>query len=238
MQYDFSLAGGATQVMNIRGRFFKYKAGAGPIRVRASAGGYVDLLPGQGVWNVDYDSLTVQDKSGAANTGVLLAGDFDFHDDRITGTVDVVDGGRTRTFNNTAFCLGTGTNGAAGQYPYVSLWNPAGSGKNVIVEAIIASSGGAGGWSLSGINTDFVTGSQPGRSKKPGGAASSGYVKITSDPGILGIPYFTLDLAAATPFVYLPKEPFLLTPGNGIAAHGTVLAGNFNCAFEWFEELI
>ncbi|MCL6484930.1 MAG: hypothetical protein I4O49_12305, partial [Janthinobacterium lividum] len=103
MQYDFNLSPGGAQNLDVKGRFFKYRSGTGAIRVRASKGGYVDLLPGQGVRGFDFESLTVADRSGANNVGVLIVGDFDFQDDRIAGTVDVVDGGRTRTLAGIAF---------------------------------------------------------------------------------------------------------------------------------------
>lgn len=91
MQYDFTLAAGAAQSFDVVGKFIKYQHGTGMIRVRMSMGEYVDLLPGQGVFSVDYTRFTVTDRSGANNVGALLAGDFDFRDSRISGAVEVND---------------------------------------------------------------------------------------------------------------------------------------------------
>lgn len=238
MQFDFNVGPNQSQHIDAVGTFIKYKAGAGTIRVRLNGGGYIDLLPGQGVNNVKFTSIDVQDRTGSQNSGTILAGIYDFRDDRITGTVDVVDGGRTRTFNNQAFSQGAGMNGSAGQYPYVFLFNPAGSGKNVIIESIVVSSNAVGGWGLSWTANDPAVGSAPGRSKKAGGANSAAYLKVLSDPTLIGTGYFTLDLQASQPFVHVPKEPYLLVPGTGLAVRGSISGGNINSTFEWFEESI
>ena len=91
MQYDFSLTAGGAQSFDVVGKFIKYQYGTGLIRVRMSMGEYVDLMPGQGVFSVDYTRFTVTDRSGAGNNGALLAGDFVFRDSTITGSVEVKD---------------------------------------------------------------------------------------------------------------------------------------------------
>lgn len=92
MQYDFNLEANGSQFIDVKGRFFKYKNGTGKIRVRNSTGGYIDLLPGQGVNGLNYSSLSITDLTGAQNTGYLLAGDYEFSDSTVTissGTVAV-----------------------------------------------------------------------------------------------------------------------------------------------------
>jgi hypothetical protein len=133
MQYDFSLAGSASVVRDVKGKFFKYKSGAGLIRVGLSTGQYVDLLPGQGIWGVDFTWLTITDKSGVANAGVVLAGEFDFHDDRIAGDVSIIDNSKSKVLSGVEFIRYRSTPAGAGTYSIVQLFNPTGSGKNIAI---------------------------------------------------------------------------------------------------------
>jgi hypothetical protein len=91
MQYDLNLLPNGSQRLEVSGRFFKYVSGAGKIRVTTSKGAVIDLIVGQGVWGEEFSSLVVQDRSGAANVGVLLAGNYDFRDDTvaINGAINV-----------------------------------------------------------------------------------------------------------------------------------------------------
>lgn len=244
MQFDFNLEANGSQSIDVAGKFFKYKSGTGVIRVRMTSGGYVDLMPGQGVWNVEFSSITVQDKTGAANTGIVLAGWFDFRDDRITGTVDVVDGGRTRTLAGQAFMswanLGAG---AAGLNSVHQLWNPAGSGKNIVIEQIQISSpaGGFAGvafWNLPITNLVAANGGS-GTSKKNGIGTSVGQ-RRTEHTGV--VPYapnlFSTALAAGVNFDRKFNEPVLLTPGMGLCIFHGSTATEIAVGYEWFEELV
>ena len=238
MQFDFTLAANQSTTLDVSGRFFKYKSGTGVIRVRASAGGYVDLLPGQGVWNVQFSSLTVTDKSGAANAGVVLAGEFDFRDDRIVGTVDVVDGGKTKTNAGIAFSGGVQSGAPAGNYAVCQLWNPAGSGKNVIVSKAFISTD-ITSVLLMGVG-NAVNGATLGNpaNKLASGLTSSArncYDYLPGNPaGFKTLAY--VSLMANTPFLYHFAEPVILQPGYGISARMGAMAGTLNAAFEFVEE--
>jgi hypothetical protein len=83
MQFDINLGANKSQHLDVSGTFLKYKSGTGPIRVRLNGGGYIDLVPGQGVSNVKFDNVDVQDRSGLTNTGTILAGNYDFRDDNV-----------------------------------------------------------------------------------------------------------------------------------------------------------
>jgi hypothetical protein len=149
MQYDFNLTPGGGMKIDVKGRFFKYRSGTGPIRVRASRGGYVDLMPGQGVNNHDFDSLIISDLSMAINAGIIIAGDFDFRDDRITGTVDVLDGGWDRVVSGRAFSGAVAITPSENHYSTISLFNPESSQSRVMLQQMIVSS------NLGGRNRHF-----------------------------------------------------------------------------------
>lgn len=241
MQYDFNVAANQSQVLDVKGRFFKYKSGTGMIRVRATSGGYVDLLPGQGVWNTEFSSLTVTDRTGLQNAGVLLAGDFDFHDDRITGTVDVVDGGRTRTLAGTAFAGAFATTPTAGQYTVIGLWNPPGSGKNAYIEQIIVSANVAGEFGIVVNNAQVVNNvGGPGNpnAKRAGAAASvCQYTRASQaaggTPGQLLLDSYSI-ANQAFPFRFI--EPIMLPPGYGLGLSHAVANASVILMTEHFEE--
>lgn len=223
--------------MDVKGRFFKYRSGTGLIRVRASNGGYVDLLPGQGVWNLNYDSLNVQDRSGAQNAGVLIAGDFDFHDDRITGTVDVVDGGKARTIGAAAFSMACATGGTATLFPVAQIFNPS-ANKRVIVEQVIFSTDVAAVQRV-GIEPALVGGAGAKGISKLSGSSDSAAInsigQIAGNPA--GFKYLaTIYQGAGVPATYKFTEPVVLLPGYGMSVGGSVPNQNIIATFEFFEE--
>lgn len=239
MQYDFNLsAGGGTQLA-VRGKFVKYKSGTGMIRVGINSGGFVDLLPGQGIWGIEYSTLNVSDKSGVANSGIILAGEFDFHDDRITGTVDVVDGGKDRTLAGiTYFGYQSCTVGTAGNHPFVQLLNPAGSGKNVYVKSLVLSSTSVSFVGVSPANvalTNLARQVKPKRQSMPDGVTQVRYV---DQAGYLSTYNFTGAYLAANSSIVIPlQEPLLLEPGYGIGAGGsdTTVGASITLAAELLE---
>lgn len=237
MQFDFNVAANQSQVLDVAGRFFKYKSGTGLIRVRATNGGYVDLLPGQGVWNTEFTSLTISDRTGLQNAGVILAGDFDFHDDRISGTVSVVDDAKSRTLANAAYLADIGIAGSAGNYMYAELWNPAGSGKNLIVESVYCSSTTAGFAVLRSQTTQLGTLAEGPVTKKIGAASASvALCNTLLAPGpYVGTQIHGVNLAASQGFKFEFVEPIIIMPGSGLSANGDLGQG-LSSVFEYFED--
>jgi len=240
MQFDFTLAANQSQHIDVVGTFLKYKAGTGTIRVRLNGGGYIDLLPGQGVNNVNFTSVDVQDRTGAQNVGTILAGIYDFRDDRITGTVDVVDGGKARS-NSGAACIGYVNQVAvAATYPHVQLLNPTGSGKNIYVEQISiycgeTMNGGASIQRCDYVYADLVV--KGSRKRVSGGAVSVAELRRESNATQQGhgiAPYFAAIDKSLRLFKF--SEPLQLEPGIGLdVANGTVGEG-IGVTFEYFEE--
>lgn len=244
MQYDFNVLPNGTQAIDVAGKFFKYKDGTGLIRVRLTKGGYVDLMPGQGVWNTEFSSLSVQDRTGADNSGVILAGWFDFQDDRIVGTVDVVDGGKNRTLANQAFTGVIVMTPAATQYSNIHLFNPAGSNRNIYLEQFIVSSntaGEIGGYIATAQVPNNVGGADVGKSKKAGGANSVCQTTTNTAAGANAFAAgnkLVIDayVQASQSLAYKFSEPIMLGPGTGftithLAANATLIG-----TLEYFEE--
>lgn len=223
--------------LDVKGKFFKYRSGTGAIRVRASKGGYVDLLPGQGVRGLDFESLTVADRSGANNAGVLIVGDFDFQDDRIAGTVDVVDGGRTRTIQGQAFMGYAGVTSAAGQYSTSQLWNPAGSGKRLVVEQIAINCDNSAPVVISNGTVQCLSKRTNGLSKRLGYANGKGECRYESRATRQVDGYVAVFCQAGSTVNFKPTEPFVIEPGAGLEVFfsGAIVA-TVTASYEWFEE--
>lgn len=242
MQYDFTLTANSAQVIDVAGKFFKYKSGIGAIRVILDKGSRVDLMPGQGVWGVDFTRLTVQDLSGVGNDGVLLAGSFDFRDDTISGNVSVVDGGKNRTKANQAFFMAAQLGTApAGQFSYQELWNPAASGKNLIIEQYFLDSSAASRI-YSGVSSARQGNGVLGVASKLAGGALSASLPFSAIPTIAvpagGTVLATINVAANITQTISLREPIVVPPGWGFFISNTVATNDLGVAVEFFEEPI
>jgi hypothetical protein len=239
MEYDFTIPGNGGQIVDVQGKFFKYRSGTGKIRVTTEKGESVDLLPGQGVFNIDYTRLTIVDRTGNQNNGVLLAGNFDFRDDRISGTVDVIDGGKSRTLANQAF-LGTGAIAApATNFPYAQLFNPAASAVNLILKSFAVSSSVAGYADLriynaafANVGTSFVT------NKQIGGAVGNGVVNANYGATQISAAVVTSYQLQANSSLIVPlSEQIVIRPGYGLLLDMNNSTGLTLLAdYEWYEE--
>lgn len=233
MQYDFSLSPYQARQYEVFGRFVKYVQGAGPIRVTLSAGGYVDLMPGQGVFGIEFQNFVVEDRAGIDNRGVIMAGSFDFRDDRITGTVDMVDGGYNRTMANQAFSGALFQSGVAGQWSHGMLFNPETSKNSVIVSSYDLATNAAA-TALVGIVEGSGQVGARGASKLAGGEKSRALLQPFAQAALSPPPTNSkvLYLSANTQFVGTLKEPIVLMPGYGMlicmnSAQGLPLTANF-----------
>lgn len=234
MQHDFTLAPNGTQTIDVAGRFFKYASGTGKIRVRATNGGYIDLLPGQGVSNQSFTSLTVQDKTGLANAGTILAGDFDFRDERISGQVEVIDGGKARAMMDRSAFGYCGSAATASMFSHVQLYNPATSGVNVFVGQIMI------GQALVSVNfarqdtplANFIRNAQRKRLNAP---ASVVEMRMQQNASQL---IQTTTMGNIDPTIKLLKliEPIMIPPGSGLILVNAAVNDALGGTFEFFEE--
>jgi hypothetical protein len=232
MDFDFTLLANGGQAVDIAGSFFKYKAGIGAIKIQTDRGGSVTLLPGQGVRNAQFTRLQIVDASGLPNSGILIAGNEEFIDDRISGsvaitagTLSVVDDGKSRTLSGSAFIATIGQSAAAGTYATLQLWNPAGSGKNLIVESINANFDVDNLFNASDSVAAISVQTGNPSPKKLGGAASVAW-QCNAAPGAgpAGARYHSDYMSAKKPLQIVYKEPLVIPPGHGFVLSGAVVA--------------
>lgn len=250
MQYDFTLTANGGQRLEVAGRFFKYKSGSGAIRITTDKGGSIDLLPGQGVYGVDFTSLAVADRSGQPNVGIVLAGLYDFRDEQIPGTVKTINDGKMFTMANAAF-IGTSefVNGAtSGAVQGIALTNPAGSGKNAVLKALAWNlTYGQDIWVIAGTNINAASVATKAKSKLIGGVNSvCGYGQEQYNTGATmtnliatgGVMFYTKCPNAVLQQLEL-REPIVIPPGKAIFLFFSKIAdGTGQASMEWTEEAI
>lgn len=240
MQFDFTLGAYQSQQLDVQGKFFRLASAAGTVRVKTNTGETIDLEPGQGVWNVDFQWLSVQDRTGSQNDGTILAGGFDFHDDRITGTVDVVDGGKSRTRANQSFmCCGYRA-AAAGLISHFQFFNPPGSGRNVYVEQIMVQTATANanvnyGWGSAVLNTDVSASFSPVSKRSSSNVES--VIQVYGQDNAAPMTGYLLGSMPGNAILPL-KEPLLIEPGYGLIFRGNGVNQDLSMEIEYFEEPI
>jgi hypothetical protein len=234
MQYDFSLVANGGQDIAAVGSYIKYKSGLGAIRIRMSGGGYVDLTPGQGIrMNKPFIAFNITDRSGSANAGIILAGDYEFQDDSINGAVSIIDGGKQSTLTQRCF-MGSCDSGTVGaQYNYVTLVNDAASGKNVVVESVLISVPVAGTVYLTLTNAGVgaaVNAFNKAGNLAPVASAKMGAGSVTLI-ALIGDVMMKFALAANTPYTVKFAEPVIIVPNRSLSvvngSGGAIITANF-----------
>jgi|GEM_PF-4187170 len=222
--------------IDVRGRFFKYRSGTGLIRVRASRGGYVDLMPGQCINNLDFDSLAVSDLSMARNEGVIIAGDFDFRDERIAGTVEIQNSASSLVRTNSAysgFVECTSIQNVTGTSK-LQLWTGRNADFDIFVESMIVTSSEPGkiNWAFDTFEiNDVYSGSV---SSKSGNGGEGMYVKSSYDKRTLPKAAGGIVVEKNRSVIIDFKTPYMLRPSNGFTV-SSELGGTLSATFEFYK---
>lgn len=250
--YDFSVAPGKVAEIHCEGTYVYFSAGsAGGADATISlkhdaAGSRVLLLPGQGFRmgeGLIGRRWLVSNYAGAATiTGRLVIGSGAIDDNRVTGSVEVIDGEKARTMAGGMFAGSPAVAGVAGQYSNVQLWNPAGSGKNVIVTNTDASSTVVGNaiWLFSTVQLSAAY-SFAAVNKKAGSAVPTASIRVenkaageTYAMGILR----NVQMQANKPEPWGIKGALVVPPGYGLNVFNDAVGQTLTANYEWFEENI
>jgi hypothetical protein len=183
-------------------------------------------------------SWSIKNRKGEAQiTGLIIMGEGEFQDNRISGSVEVIDGGKNRTRAGLAFWSAAYISTAAGQYPTVQLWNPLGSGRVLVIEQIIVSAAVSGSIRAGLLNAAIGASALQATNKLTGGPASYSDVRTADLPNKPYQTMFDFFIQAGVPQVIRLSEPLILTPGNGFCIHAGAAAGQaINNNIEFYEE--
>lgn len=152
-----------------------------------------------------------------------------------TSNVAVIDGGKLRTERFAGFMGYAFSEAFAPTFSQVTLFNPAGSGKNVFVSQLTTISTGNAliGFNLSltnaAIGALYVT---QASNKRAGGPPGLTEFRHSSIPTINN--RFAVLSKGQPTFEF--QEPVMLPPGWGISVQNQVINETAGCSFEYFEE--
>jgi len=218
--YDFTIPANGSFTLLVEGSYYRILSSTGSLEVRRDGGsGVGPIYAGQGERDEEFKRITLVDKTGAINSGYIIISDGTFVDDRITGEVSVIDGGKARTIANSSYCSVVTCAGTATNYSHVQIWNPVGSGKNVIVEAVNLFSPTAAYLSLNLGSSILGVGIGNMQPKKALGSVSTAQTKKENKAAVTSDSQIWLAYVAATQTQAIKfNEPIALTPGSGLTA--------------------
>lgn len=241
--YPFTIPANGSITLLVSGDYFKIKSATGLLNVTGDRfGTLAGMLPGQGLRDTNFERLTLKDETGAINNGAILISDGTFVDDRITGEVNVIDGGKLRTYSGGAYLASQNLNATATFFAIAQIFNPATSKKNTILEKLIISSSTGGKILIGRYNSALASGgaaASPESNKIHNGVESTSQIRYGISGTALALNTMLLPyIAANQSLTYDLKEPIILGPGYGINVNHTVLNADLTVGFEFYEELI
>jgi hypothetical protein len=235
--YDFTIPANGSFQLNVEGEYVRIMSSTGNVELVTETYRIGPIAAGQGQANTPFKRLTINDKSGVANKGVILVAASDFVDQRIAGEVSIIDGSKYRVLAGGAFTAHLFAPASAGNFSGVQIWNPSTSGKNVIIEQIIP-------YITNGLSLQIlmVSVQLPGGvaantgNKRSGGPLPGALALVTAASASQISPGATF--ATTTGITYRPINPYVLTPGYGINFGSP--AANVDCGaeIEFLEEAI
>lgn len=249
--YDIGIEPGGVHTINVQADYIYFRtgsAGGGDTTVvfqPASGGESVYLQPGQAYKmpaamrgkNVTWVLRNLKGEGRIA--GVILMGEGEFQDNRVSGSVEVIDGGRNRTMANQAFQGTAYAAAVAARFPQVQLFNPANSGRRVVIGRVSTTTaqGGAVGIVITIEQTAVLD--RRASSKLSGGARSIAEMRTGNTVAVPAGEALASNSApanVAADRTYL--EPVVLMPGYGLTVYANALGADVVAAFEFCEEAL
>lgn len=241
--YPFSIPAGGSFPLLVIGDYCKILTSSGALTLTGDTFGTIGpILAGQGVESSPFQRLVLSDNSGAVNSGTILIADNKFVDDRITGEVSVIDGGKIRTLTKSVFWAYGNTAAVVGSSGYVQLWNPVGNDKRIVIPQIsyAATSPSYAIANLSYNVTPLSVMLGNGKNKLIGEAESSAEIRKEESAVYLGIASIAdFFMQGSLSQTLQLTEPIILHPGKGLMI-GLPQTSNvaLTANFEFYEEAI
>lgn len=227
--------------------FLNGSAGGGDttIVIRPESGGdAVYLKPGQAYkFNAGEAAprWSIRNHKGEGTiVGQLLFSVGTFTDNRVSGSVEVIDGGKNRVSAGVTYSLSAAPSAQAGLINHVQLWNPVGSGKNLVVSQVIVGTSAFDIVAFKFHNAALATLAGNVLNKKAGAAASIAESRSQRDAAVLtpGAALVFATCNGSSSNLIKPTEPFLLPPGNGLVVHNATANVALYATIEHYEESV
>jgi len=161
--------------------------------------------------------------------------------DRIMGNVSIVDLSVQRAMQGKAFGFAFAFLSTAGNMPAVQLWNLPGSGVNLIVEDVVATSvGGAPSYvqvTLEAIAQTTLAGSANAKNMAYVASAAA-RVRTGQAAAVAGVVLANFVLLLSSPYLVPLKSPVVLVPGTGLTVWRQLVASEILVTFGHYEQPI
>ncbi|MBR8358333.1 hypothetical protein KDW10_13310 [Burkholderia vietnamiensis] len=240
--YDIQIPAGGTQILEVGAQIFDFLSSGSAfdaIQVLPEfQQGNVTLKLGQGF---DAGKVVnrwfVKNPGTTAINGTVVLSTAGFRNFRISGDVNVLDGGKSRTLTGKAFCATGGAPAVAGQYARVQLWNPATSTNRVILEAASFSAISANcSANLVPQSATITTPGEVGQPKLIGAAQST--AEVFTDTSAVAATGSMMQVSAlqSSQTAFKLNEPIVIPPGFGLIVWASIANVQITCSFEWYEE--
>jgi len=202
------------------------------------------LRPGQGfrLPAEEQAGVVITNLAGTAMAGLVKLGprDWQFEDQRLTGTVAIVDSNFALTMSGQAFSPYWGYTPIAGNLAHIQILNPTGSGKIIEIQALLLGAGSSMGFGVvltSGLTlSNNVAGAFQSKLLS-NSVAASGQIRTQDNPTPLQSSRQILGLffASQGQIEKVLKAPLLLNPGDGIMVFTGSQNGSATLAAEVVE---
>jgi hypothetical protein len=247
--YDINLAPagsqGSTQIIESTAQicdFLSSGSAFDQIEVRPNfTQGAAVLKLGQGFdFGALVDRWLIVNKGTTAVSGQVMLSTSGFRNFRISGDVNVLDGGKSRTLVGAAFAANGGANAVAGQYAVGQLWNAPANTNRLVVEQVSIIAGATGlnvALLMRAANEAGSALLMQGVSKKGGGATGQGAAYGLSTATVAPAGNMMQLAAPANGFASFKfSEPVVLPPGYGLTVWSYTLNATMGAQYEWYEE--
>lgn len=238
--YKVVLAPGEQIPINAVGDFVRVHTANQVLKLETDTGTSVNIESGQDIRIPKFDRLLITNTGSLADTATLLIGIGGFNDARISGVVEVINGGLIRSKNGIAY-LSTGHSGPlASEYSHVQLWNPAGSGVRLVVDSVTLNPGAACSMHLrssSAALANMYTVTNP-NSKAVGGVVSVSENRVQTNPALQGDLLVGIRFNSSESYTIDFNDPMVLNGGTGLIAVSVLVNTETVMSAQFYEEEI
>lgn len=244
--FSVTVSGGAVpaQIIQQPGNYIYYrKATTGTtnpeIQVKTDTGEIAKLNPGEGyTFSQRFGSFIITNSDNALTVaGQLVTGEGMFQANRIVGEVSVIDASVSRTVGGAAFMLHQYCAAVAAQYPHVQLWNPAGSGVDLVLTKMALFCTTTQVIYIGSKAAALATAGGTSVNKKIGNAGVSlglGKKENNAVQQLSNIFSGTLT-GSALPVVWPIGNDIVIPPGQGYGTMGNVVNQDIGAEFDYYE---
>lgn len=245
--YDFTITANGYRTVSAPGTYLRYYKGSAngadpSILVKNDTMGVAAILkPGQAIRlpaseRGAVDWIVSNYAQAAPISGILAIGDGQLDDSTVSGEISLINGEVSRVLAGKCFAGYSVCAAVAGQYSHCILYNPAGSGKNLILDRAAMLMPTAGTVGLSVVSALLAVAANNTANKLVNTGGRVGDLRAGTFASAQGNPFFNLTIPANESREFAFSEPFVIPPTYGLAAYGMTANIQLTANWQWKEE--